>query len=195
MRVGSIRRRSALGVAAGGVLAGHWLTYALVDTNAHQRTAELASTGHAYLGLANDLSLVAALVALSVVFLGGLTRRRDAGPLLRTLTMRLAIFQVVAFVCMELLERLSAGAPLAGAMHHGILPVGVVIQIGVAGLAALAISWLLRVAERIETALGSAPALFDGAGALVVLPAFHTPARRARSASGIRGPPLLASPR
>jgi hypothetical protein len=194
MRMGSRRRRSAFGVAAGGVLAGHWLTYVLVDPDAHQRTTELASTGHAYLGLANDLSLVAAFVALSAIFLGGLTHRESTMPPLRALTARLATFQMVAFAVMELLERLSAGAPVAGVLHHGILPVGLLIQVGIATLAAIVIRWLLRAADRIESALSSAPTLLEGA-AHVILPTFHAPARRALSAAGIRGPPTHASPR
>lgn len=193
--MGTTRRRSALGVAAGGVLAGHWLTYVLVDPHVHQRTTELASTGHAYLGLANDLGLIAALVALSTIFLGGLTGHERKRPSLRTLTARLATFQVLAFAAMELLERMSAGAPVAGVMHHAILPVGLTIQVVIAALDALVIHWLLRAAEHIESALASAPDLFGGPTAAVILPTFFAPARRALSAAGIRGPPPLASPR
>ena len=177
MRTGGTRRRSALGVAVGGVLAGHWLAYVLVDPNAHQRTTDLARTGHAYLGLANDLGLIVGLVALSSVFLGRLTDREGATPSLGTLTARLSTFQIVAFTSMELLERLSAGAPVAGVLHHGLLPVGVVIQAVIAGLGALVIRWLLRAADRIEATLGAAPARPDRATAFVVLPTFHAPAR------------------
>jgi len=191
----STRRRSVLGVAAGGVLLGHAITYALADPNAHQRTTDLASTGHAYLGLANDLGLIAALIALSAVFLGGLTRGHGDAPTLRGLAARLAVFQMVAFASMELLERVSAGAPLAGVLHHGILPLGLAVQVAVAALGALIIRWLLRAADRIESVLGAAPTLFDRATSAVIIPMFHAPARPVLAAAGIRGPPLLASPR
>lgn len=178
------------------MLLGHWLTYLLVDPNAHQRAAELAGTGHAYLGLANDLGLVAALIALSAVFLGGLTRRESDRPAMRTLAARLVAFQVVAFTSMELLERVSAGAPVAGVLHHGILPVGIAIQVGVAVLGALVMRRLLGAAERVESVLGAAPLPpVRAAVTALILPAFHAPARRAVSAAGIRGPPLHASPR
>jgi len=195
MRRASARRRSVLGIAAGGVVLGHAITYVLVEPNAHQRTTDLAATGHAYLGLANDLGLIAGLIALSAVFLGGLTRSHGDAPPLRNLITRLAIFQAVAFAAMELLERLSAGAPLAGVLHHGILPMGIAIQVSIAVLGALIIRWLLRAADRVEWAVGAAPVVFDRASAVVVLPTFHVPARPALAAAGIRGPPLLASPR
>lgn len=191
----STRRRSVLGIAAGGVLLGHAITYALADPNAHERTADLARTGHAYLGIANDLGLVVALVALSAVFLGGLTRGHGDLPSLRGVTGRLAVFQMMAFASMELLERISAGAPMTGVLHHGILPLGLVIQVVVAALGALIIRWLLRAADRIAWALGRAPAPFDRATAAFTIPTFHVPARPALAAAGIRGPPLLASPR
>ena len=193
--MGATRRRSALGVAVGGVLAGHWLTYVLVDPDVHQRTTDLARTGHAYLGLANDLGLIVALVALSAVFLGRLTHREVTTPSLRALSARLSAFQIVAFVSMELLERLSAGAPLAGVLHHGLLPIGVVVQAGIAGLGALVIRWLLGAADRVASTTDAAPGRPDRATAVIVLPAFHAPSRSLRSTAGIRGPPLLASPR
>lgn len=190
-----MRRRAALGVAAGGVLLGHAVTYDLLDPNAHQRAADLARTGHAYLGLANDLGLVAALVALSAVFLGGLTRRdTDDSRGFRPLATRLVTFQVAAFVGMEVLERLSAGAPVLGVLHQGILPVGIAVQAAVALIGALVIAWLVRAAERIASTHDAAPAVPRRAAALV-LPVLHVPARPILATAGIRGPPPLTSPR
>jgi hypothetical protein len=194
MRIGSTRRGAALGVAAGGVLLGHAITYALIDPNAHQRAADLARTGHAYLGVANDLGLIAGLVALAAVFLGGLTRRDDATPALEPLTKRLVTFQVLAFASMEVLERLSAGAPVSGVLHHGVLPVGIAIQAGLALLGALAIRWLVRAAERVASIASAAPVAVRRHVALV-LPQLPTPARPVLAVAGIRGPPLSASPR
>lgn len=194
MRTGSTRRRAALGVAAGGVLLGHAITYAVIDPNAHQRAADLARTGHAYLGAANDLGLIAGLVALAAVFLGNLTRRDDVAPGLGALTTRLATFQVLAFASMEVLERLSAGVSVGGVLHHGVLPVGIAVQAALAVLGALAIRWLVRVAERVVSAPGATP-LAARRGVALVLPSFLAPSRPALAVAGIRGPPLTASPR
>ena len=61
-----------MGVAVGGVLAGHWLTYLVVAPLAGSRATILHQTGHAYLGLANDLALVVALAAMATMFIGQL---------------------------------------------------------------------------------------------------------------------------
>jgi hypothetical protein len=194
MRIGSMRRRTALGVAAGGVLLGHAVTYALIDPNAHQRAADLARTGHAYLGAANDVGLIVALVALATVFLGGLTRRDDVTPGLGALTKRLAAFQILAFTSMEVLERLSAGAPVGGVLHHGVLPVGIAVQAALAVLGALAIRWLVRAADRVASIRSAVPVASRRVASLIP-PSRVSPARPALAAAGIRGPPLTASPR
>jgi hypothetical protein len=194
MRIGGTRRRAALGVAAGGVLLGHAVTYAVIDPNAHQRAADLARTGHAYLGAANDLGLIAALVALAAVFLGGLTRRDDRTPGLGELATRLATFQILAFTSMELLERLSAGASVGGVLHHGLLPVGIAVQAALAVVGAVAIRWLVRAAERVASIPGATPVAGRRAIAVIIATLFAPP-RPALAATGIRGPPLTASPR
>ena len=55
-----------MGVAVGGVLVGHWLTYLAVAPLAGSRATILHQTGHSYLGLANDLALVVALAAIGL---------------------------------------------------------------------------------------------------------------------------------
>ncbi len=52
-----------------------------------------------------------------------------------------------AFAAMELVERLSAGAPLRGVLHDWLLPLGIGIQVGVALAGAVAVRWLLHVAD------------------------------------------------
>ena len=51
---------------------GHALTYLVLVPDAHARTADLSATGHAYLGDANAIGLVAVIAALSVLFFRGL---------------------------------------------------------------------------------------------------------------------------
>ena len=70
------RRLATLGVAVGGVLVGHWLTYLAVAPIAGTRATILHQTGHSYLGLANDLALVAALAAMASMFIAQLTTDR-----------------------------------------------------------------------------------------------------------------------
>lgn len=183
------RRLATLGVAVGGVLAGHWLTYLAVVPVAGSRAALLHDTGHAYLGLANDLALVSALAAMATMFIGQLTHPEPSGQL-RGLTARVVRFQVSAFVLMEVLERVTAGSPLAGLIHTGILPMGIAVQVGIGCLAASAIRWLLRTADRVAATFTSAAAVPRLDVARVFLPeTVFVPAGRHLSAAGVRGPP------
>ena len=108
----SMQRSAAFGVATGGVLLGHWLTYTLAGVRGQGASEALAHTGHGYLTLANDLALTLTLAGVAVVFLGRLTRGDRDAPGWRVTALRLAVFQVSAFGAMETLERLTAGAPM-----------------------------------------------------------------------------------
>jgi hypothetical protein len=178
-----------MGVAVGGVLAGHWLTYLAVSPTAGSRAEILHQTGHAYLAMANDLVLVAALAAMATIFIGQLTSPAPAGPI-HGLTARVVRFQVSAFVLMEVLERVTSGSPLAGLLHAGILPLGIAAQVGIGYLAAHAIRWLLRTADRVAAAFGraAAPRRRIVPRPLPSEPVF-VPAARHLSAAGVRGPP------
>jgi hypothetical protein len=137
------------GVAVGAVLLGHWLTYLAESSGGTD--ALLRQTGHGYLTPANEAGVVVALVALAVVFLGGLTGDAQESPLFSRLAARLVAFQLFGFLAMEVLERITSGAPLSGLMD--LLAVGVAIQILVALLVALLIRSLVRVADRIAALL------------------------------------------
>jgi hypothetical protein len=182
-------RGAALGVAAGGVLLGHWLTYQAVAPQTLARQELLARTGHAYLGLANDIGLAIALAGLAAVFLSRLTRRDSPPASTMRWCARLAAFQVGAFATMEFVERLGAGAPLGGVLHDGLLPLGLMIQVGVALAGAVAVRWLLHVAE--IAAEGGRPASFRPDVEALVLGSSSAPAPIivGHPATGIRGPP------
>ena len=172
----------------GGVLAGHWLTYMTVSPTSPAREALLHGTGHAYLGLANDVGLLVVLAAFSAIFLGRLNAKGlDARD---TITRRIVGFQVGAFLVMEVLERITAGAPLASLVHHLLLPIGIAVQIGVGLLASAVIRWLLRLADRVASAVAMGavapwrPVLGSALPAIVFVPT-----RRELFATGVRGPP------
>jgi hypothetical protein len=175
------------GAAVGGVLLGHWLTYVAESPGATD--ALLRQTGHAYLAPANEAGVVVALAVLAVVFLGGLTGDAHEPPSFGRLVARLVAFQLFAFVAMEVLERITSGAPLSGLMHHGLLAVGVAIQILVALLVALLIRSLVRAADRTAAFLGKPNApLQPTIRANPRTDALWLP-RPALVSVGVRGPP------
>ena len=177
-----------LGVAVGGVLVGHWLTYRLVAPESHARAQLLRSTGHAYLGLANDAGLVLALSAIAALFLGRLAGGDGMGV---GITRRLIAFQAGAFVAMEVLERLTAGDPVAPLLHGWVLPFGVAVQCGVALAGAWAIRWLFRAADRVASLLARPAQAATGAVVDAVLPRAWVPRPfPALGAAPVRGPPL-----
>ena len=85
---------------------------------------------------------------------------------------------------------MTAGSPLSELIRSGILPIGVVAQVGIGFLAALAIRWLLRTADRVAGALRrtAVPATRVVLRPLRPEPVF-VPAVRHLSAAGVRGPP------
>jgi hypothetical protein len=185
-----VNRSAVLGVAAGGVLLGHWITYRLASPHAHAREALLARTGHAYLGFVNDLGIALTVAAVAAVFLGHLTQRDHPPAGVGRWFLRLAGFQVGAFLAMEVLERVSSGAPLADLMHHGLLPWGVAVQVAVALAGAVAVRLLLRAAGRLQE-IFAAPAPIPAFAVVARLVASTSvpAARPTPLAAGIRGPP------
>jgi hypothetical protein len=184
----SVPRRAAFGIAAGGVLVGHWLTYAVAGPRGNDALAATTHLEHGYLSMANDLALTLALAGIAVVFLGRLTRGDDASSTWHTTALRLGVFQVAAFGAMETLERATAGAPMRDLLD--LIPIGVAVQAGLAVLGGLLIACLQRAAAFVESALGRAPALPASPVAVLRAVAATSPrACLAVAADGIRGPP------
>jgi hypothetical protein len=188
------RGLAARAIAVVGVLAGHWLTYRLVSPSTHERDSLLAGTGHGYLGFANDAALVLALAAVAALFLGRLLGDADGLPDRGPLALRLIAFQAGAFAGLELLERVTAGAPPSGLMDHGLLPAGLAIQalIGLAGAAL--IRWILRAADAVAARLAGGAMPRRAAVAIVAVSRRAASRPIARSAVGVRGPPILPVP-
>ena len=187
MHDGNARRTGViLGVAAAGLLLGHWLTY-LLDVPSHARDQVLQATGHGYLTTAGRLAAVTAAASLAIVFLGRLTRREPGAPFI-AIAGRLAAVQISAFVAMEILERLGAGAP----MHDltTILPVGVSAQ----AVVALAGAWLLRsvlhAAEVADSLAMSLPPSVPRAERILTPVVFASPRGLSLQRHSSRAPPL-----
>ena len=182
------RVSAAAGLAAGGVLAGHSLAYAIIAPDAAVRGRLLASTGHGYLPAANVLTLLAVLATLGALFLGRLTRPW-ATPGWKALSTRVAALQIGAFLAMEVFERLSSGTPLSGLLHGGLLPVGIVVQLPVAGIVAALVRLTLRASDAVAAVMGRAPRLPSGRAS--VLPHFtlRAPSQPEILLSFGRGPP------
>ncbi len=183
-------REAIAGIAAGGVLLGHWVTYQLVSPEPHARAALLATTGHGYLAIANDTGMMIAVGTLAAVALGRIMRPSEAPADLWTLFMRLAWIQVGAFAAMELLEHLASGAPLGELLRGGPMPLGAAIQLGVAALGALAIHWLLRATTRVHEMFGRpAPIPPHSRLALLAYPVNGLAMNGPTAVAGIRRPP------
>ena len=140
-----IRRWAVPGLAVGGLLLGHALTYAGLAPGARARGRLLAATGHGYLGVANRLGLLAVVLTLGALVLGRVVGTRGPALTTRQVTHRLVVFQLTAFAALEVAERLGVGAPLSGLATA--LPTGLVIQAAVAVTIAAAVRWLLRAAD------------------------------------------------
>jgi hypothetical protein len=132
------------GLAALAVVLGHQLVYRLAIPSVAERAALLARTGHAYLPTTAHLALLAAFAAIGGLFLRSVTRSDAVSPSRGTTFVRLAGVQVSIFVFMEFAERIVSGAPIAGVATHGLLFLGVAVQLLLAFGGAALVSLLHR---------------------------------------------------
>lgn len=180
-------RAMPAGLAAGGVMAGHWVGYAVCEPDAGARAVLLEATGH---HLLPQLSVPAALAAL-VALVAGARRGRVPAVRYARVARPLVALQVAGFTALELAERLAVHG-------HGLTPahlldpalgIGVAAQILIGCAAAALVVALHRLAPRARPqgpvghiafiAPASAPAL----------------ARTDRPGDGVhtlRGPPVLS---
>jgi hypothetical protein len=190
---GSLRRSvAALSVASLGLVLGHWLTYALDLPDPSLRADVLASTGHAYLSTFAQLASVAAVAGLGSLFLGTIVRAGRSRSITNVFAM-LAVFQIAAFLGMEVVERLAAGASIPALAQSWILPIGAVIQSVLAAVGALVIHWLLRTAERAGSRALPAQVRARGALVLALQLSDRRPTLLLSASGGIRGPPVSST--
>jgi hypothetical protein len=181
-------------MATAGVVLGHWLSYVLALPETRLRDQVLIASGHGYWLSAVKFAVVALVVALGTVAVRHLSGRgRDAAPLgerLSSLTLRLAVVQVVGFTAMEVTERLAYGAPIGGMFLHHLYFLGLAVQILVAAAGALVLLWFGRAAASVAAGLGARPGRAGSAAVPFVRAAsYHRRPLVLHGAAGLRGPP------
>jgi hypothetical protein len=150
---GAVRRVAdrplvALALAALGVAVGHALTYLVLVPNATERAVVLQRTGHGYLSAFTQAATVLGAIGAAAVVLGSLGRGRRSVTAEPVTFRGLASLQVVAFVWMEIAERVASHAGFGGLLRAD-LALGVVVQVVIAAVLAAAIARLRRVAVAI----------------------------------------------
>jgi hypothetical protein len=153
---GRLRALVLTGTAAGGVVAGHIVAYALLSPRQAERVALLHRSGHGYfpraLVAAIFLSAVAAAVAAGLGYRRGraVAHRVEPASWL-AMAARLAVFQGAGFVLLESVERAVAGAGLADLA--ALLLLGLGVQVLVAGAGAALLVMLDRAGEQVALTL------------------------------------------
>ncbi|HMC37522.1 MAG TPA: hypothetical protein VKK30_06605 [Actinomycetota bacterium] len=150
------------GMAAAGVVLGHWLTYFIAFPKPFVRMDVLARSGHGYWLFAVQVAVVLGVVGIGSLFLSRIrSMTQESMPELDRFArsaFRLAALQVAAFTAMEVVERLLAGASVAGIYQHHLFVFGLAIQLFVAVAGAVILRWFGQTATRMVRALlGSAP--------------------------------------
>jgi hypothetical protein len=191
-RVGSL---SVAGLAAAGVVVGHWVAYVAALPQASPRTSVLRASGHGYFLGAVKLGAVLGLSALGAVVIRQFVAvARSTRPALHPYTRvvsQLAILQVLGFTAMEVIERLAWHAPVAGMFGHHVFILGLAVQFLVASLGALVLLWLGRAAARAAVALLGRPRPATPVVRFFQRSRQQRPAFALSGAAGVRGPPSL----
>jgi len=188
----STRRSAGLAIASLAVVVGHRLAYRLAFPDASTRAAALLGSGHGYLGFLTDVAILCAGAGATATVLARLTRAARSTSHVHEVLPRLALAQAGAFVGMELLERLVAGAPITTVLTHGLLPIGVAVQLALAAVVALVVRALAVVGDRAADAARSAALPSPRALPAAPRPGAPSPARRLPRRVSPRAPPAVA---
>ena len=183
-------------MAVAGLLAGHVLIYRIVAPGPLQRAALLQATGHGYLPAALALGMVLAALAAGGALLLGFRRGAggDAGrPGSLALWILLpAVGQAAAFLVLEVLERVLAGAPLSSLLGP-LLPVGVGLQLIVGAAGGLVLAGLDRAGEAVGRTAAARRRRPRRTPVAHRLPATRSaPKQLSAHSRAIRGPPATA---
>lgn len=181
-------------LALAGVGAGHIAEYLVLAPDQNERHELLVNTGHHYLPSALNAAAFVALMGLSLVFLLGVHRgigraggRRSALRWSRVLP----VAQVLAFVALEVGERVVAHASLADI--GVVLAIGVPLQVLVGHLAGYVVAGLEQIGETLGVWVRDrAPRpRRTRAGSQRPVCAAHPPLSLSGAPIPARGPPLV----
>ena len=135
-------------------MVSHWLAYLLHAPEAGSRSVLLTGTVHTYQTVLGELVAVLSTVSIVTLFLGRAIFAAGGPASARSLAARLAAVQAGAFVGMEVIERLAAGAGTDDLISGGLLPIGIGLNVVVAVVGALALRSVLRLADRVGAVAG-----------------------------------------
>jgi hypothetical protein len=195
LRVISSARWWLGGLAAGGVVASHWLAYSLAVPDPHLRHEVLAETGHGYWQYA-----VAVVLGLVVASLSGFACQRvwpsradsgDRGSPYYGVAGRLIALQATGLLILEGAERALTGTEPLGVFTEAPVIIGLAVQVLVALAAALLLVLFARAVDFVHrlvsrTCHRERPAPVQFPINLSVLP----PRLRVATGGGtLRGPP------
>lgn len=178
-------RRGLAGLAAGGIMAGHWLAYAVREPDAGARAILLEATGHHLLPQLSLLALVGAIAALLAVPRGA----GAATPRFAEVARGLILLQIGGFALLEAGERLVAHGPQAGLaqlLEPGLL-LGFAAQVAVGAAGAALVAGLARLTLRrpITHPAGAVPFTRP-----VLAPPARWTSRPGADTCTLRGPPV-----
>ena len=141
-----------------GLIVGHLLSYLIAIPDPTRRASVLAQSGHAYLHIAGDVAVILGFAAAVTVGLRAVAGR-DATVRSSTayLAWRLGALQAMAFIAMELGERLVSGSGFGELFADHLFGLGIVVQLVIAAAGALLLRWIGRVAVGIADALARPP--------------------------------------
>jgi len=156
-RLGEAPRRALAPAAAGGLVAGHFLTYVFIAPAGPARAVLLQHTGHAYFPRAVAAAAALGALAMGAAAARGVARRHPRSRSLgwRPLAVRMACAQALGFVVLEIVERVIVKAPLGGVA--AVLPVGFAVESLVAAAVAAVLCLTVRAAETVARVLGWEP--------------------------------------
>lgn len=176
-------RRQLLLLAPAGMLLGHTVGYLLASSSGHHG----AAAAHAHVAL---IAALAAPLAVAALALSALRHRATAG---RRGLLSLTALQAVAYVSMEVLERVASGLAVSAAAADPAVVAGLISQLVVAAVL-VAVDRGARCAGRVladarRRAVPVAPS--DRADLVFSRTARVPPCRATRVIPLRRGPPAL----
>jgi len=174
-----------------GLIVGHLLSYLIAIPDPARRAVVLAHSGHAYLHLAGDVAVILGFASAVTVGLRA-TAERDATDRSSAarLALRLGALQAGAFIAMELGERLVSGIGFGELFADHLFGIGIVVQLAIAGVGALLLRWIGRVAVRIVEALARPPRLRPAGTRLLRRTSSRRPRFAFAASISARAPPL-----